>query len=276
MIQTAAGDSFFRRSFMERRINMAFVGKSGLSLFLSNLKTFLNNNFAAKSHTHSAATTSANGLMSKADKVKLDGIATGANKYTHPAHTAKNSGLYKVTVDAQGHVSAATAVAKSDITALGIPSTNTTYANMKGATTSTAGTAGLVPAPATGAANRYLRSDGTWQVPPNTTYSVVSTSANGLMSSADKTKLDGIATGANKYTHPTTSGNKHIPSGGSSGQILRWSADGTAVWGADNNTTYSLATQSADGLMSAADKAKLDKIAYMLGIDDTGVYVEDL
>lgn len=41
------------------------------------------------------------------------------------------------------------------------------------------------------------------------------------------------------YTHPTTSGNKHIPSGGSSGQILRWSADGTAAWGADNNTTYS-------------------------------------
>ena len=40
------------------------------------------------------------------------------------------------------------------------------------------------------------------------------------------------------YTHPETSGNKHIPSGGSSGQILRWSADGTAVWGADNDTTY--------------------------------------
>ena len=63
------------------------------------------------------------------------------------------------------------------------------------------------------------------------------------------------------YTHPTTSGNKHIPSGGSSGQILRWSADGTAVWGADNNTTYSAATQSAQGLMSAADKTKLDGIA---------------
>lgn len=52
------------------------------------------------------------------------------------------------------------------------------------------------------------------------------------------------------YTHPTTAGNKHIPSGGSSGQILRWSADGTAVWGADNNTTYSAfkaATASAAG-----------------------------
>lgn len=44
------------------------------------------------------------------------------------------------------------------------------------------------------------------------------------------------------YTHPTSSGNKHIPSGGSAGQILRWSADGTAVWGADNNTTYSANT----------------------------------
>lgn len=63
------------------------------------------------------------------------------------------------------------------------------------------------------------------------------------------------------YTHPTSAGNKHIPAGGSSGQILRWSADGTAVWGNDNNTTYSNATQSASGLMSDTDKTKLDGIA---------------
>ena len=63
------------------------------------------------------------------------------------------------------------------------------------------------------------------------------------------------------YTHPTTSGNKHIPSGGSSGQILRWSADGTAVWGADNNTTYNDATTSARGLMTAAMVTKLNGIA---------------
>ena len=44
------------------------------------------------------------------------------------------------------------------------------------------------------------------------------------------------------YTHPTGSGNKHIPSGGSSGQILRWSADGTATWGNDNDTKYSAGT----------------------------------
>ena len=51
------------------------------------------------------------------------------------------------------------------------------------------------------------------------------------------------------YTHPTSSGNKHIPSGGRSGQILRWSADGTAVWGNDNNTTYGQANSSTLGLV---------------------------
>ena len=36
------------------------------------------------------------------------------------------------------------------------------------------------------------------------------------MTVSDKNKLDSIATGANKYIHPTTSGNKHIPAGGTS------------------------------------------------------------
>ena len=72
----------------------------------------------------------------------------------------------------------------------------------------------------------------------NTTYNVATQSVNGLLSAIDKKKLDGIATSANNYSHPTNSGNKHIPSGGSAGQILRWSSDGTATWGADNNTTY--------------------------------------
>ena len=106
------------------------------------------------------ATQSTNGLMSAADKTKLDGIAENANNYTHPSYTARASGLYKVTVDGTGHVSAAAAVAKSDITALGIPESDTTY-------------------------------------------SAATTSAEGLMSAADKTKLDGVTAGANKYTHPS-------------------------------------------------------------------------
>ena len=103
----------------------------------------------------SAATASADGLMTSADKKKLDGIQAGASSYTHPTHPAHASGLYKVAVDSLGHVSSATAVTKSDITALGIPAQDT-----------------------------------------NTTYGAATASADGLMTSADKKKLDGIQAGA--------------------------------------------------------------------------------
>lgn len=77
---------------------------------------------------------------------------------------------------------------------------------------------------------------------------------------AEKNKLSGIEANANDYVHPTTSGNKHIPSGGSSGKILGWSSDGTAAWvdpsgggGGDvssvkvGSTTY---TPDSDGVVS--------------------------
>lgn len=106
-----------------------------------------------------------------------------------------------------------------------------TWNPLKGATTSTAGTAGYAPAPSAGAANRYLRSDGIWAVPPdtNTTYGVVSTTANGLAPKRD----------------------------GSTAHFLR--GDGT--WAAPPNTTYSVASGSTNGLMSSTDKTKLDGIA---------------
>lgn len=106
-----------------------------------------------------------------------------------------------------------------------------TWNPLKGATTSTAGSAGYAPAPSAGAANRYLRSDGTWAVPPdtNTTYGVVSTTANGLAPKRD----------------------------GSTAHFLR--GDGT--WATPPNTTYSVASGSTNGLMSSTDKTKLDGIA---------------
>ena len=85
-------------------------------------------------------------------------------------------------------------------------------------------------------------------------------------------KLAGIAEGANKYVHPTTAGNKHVPSGGASGQILRWSADGTAVWGADNNTTYSVfkaATTSAAGGIGLVPAPSAGSQANFLRADGT-------
>ena len=156
--------------------------------------------------TYSAATTSAEGLMSAADKTKLDGVTAGANKYTHPSYTARASGLYKVTVDSTGHVSAVAAVDKSDITALGVPAQDTTYTHPS----YTARASGLykVTVDGTGhvsAATAATKSDITALGIPesDTTYSAATTSAEGLMSAADKTKLDGVTAGANKYTHPS-------------------------------------------------------------------------
>ena len=82
-----------------------------------------------------------------------------------------------------------------------------------------------------------------------------SSSKPGLMTVSDKNKLDSIATGANKYIHPTTSGNKHIPAGGASGNILRWGSDGTAVWGKE--------------VMSESDKKKLEQVKTIVSFSHT-------
>lgn len=203
-----------------------------------------------ESATYGEATQDQSGLMSANDKKKLDGIANNANNYTLPVATTTRLGGVKagnnITISGDGTISAT--------------DTNTTYDVMEGATSEANGQSGLVPAPTQGQQTRFLRGDGTWQVPINTTYSNATQSKDGLMSSEDKTKLDGIEENANNYVHPTTPGNKHIPSGGSTGQVLKWSANGTAVWGTDNNTTYTNATTSKAGLMSATDKTKLDSL----------------
>lgn len=70
--------------------------------------------------------------------------------------------------------------------------TDTKPVNMTGASASKAGTAGYAPAPQVGENNKYLRGDGTWQTPPNTTYSKATSSADGLMSKEDFAKLAGM------------------------------------------------------------------------------------
>ena len=82
---------------------------------------------ASESVTIPEATETTAGLMPPASMKKLNGIDEGANKYTHPSHTARASGLYKITVDSLGHVTAVAKVEKTDITALGIPGSDTTY-----------------------------------------------------------------------------------------------------------------------------------------------------
>lgn len=64
-------------------------------------------------------TPNVNGLMSPTMLTKLNGIAENANNYTHPEHTAHTSGLYKITVDGLGHVSATANVEAEDLKAAG-------------------------------------------------------------------------------------------------------------------------------------------------------------
>ena len=66
-------------------------------------------------------------------------------------------------------------------------------------------------------------------------------------------KLNGIEANANNYIHPATTGNKHIPSGGSTGQILKWSADGTAVWGAETGAVSSVAGKTGVVTLTKSD-----------------------
>lgn len=69
---------------------------------------------------------------------------------------------------------------------------------MVGANTNTDGQIGLVPMATAAERAKYLRADGSWGVPDNTTYEEASTTKDGLMSSADKAKLDGIEAEAKK------------------------------------------------------------------------------
>src|SRR5699024_111353 len=89
--------------------------------------------------------------------------------------------------------------------------------------------------------------DGTWQTPPNTTYSNATTSNAGLMSASDKTKLDGIASGANKYTLPTAS--KDVLGGVKTTSDITSASGYTACpiiegvpYYKDTNTTYTLSS----------------------------------
>lgn len=209
-------------------------------------------------------------LGSKVDKVS--GKQLSSNDYT-TAEKNKLAGLSNYshpTTSGNKHIPAGGAAGKilgwaSDGTAQWVDDKDTTYGVFKGATTSADGGNGLVPAPKTANAGQYLKGDGTWGTPTNTTYGDATQSAHGLMTAADKTKLDGIAAGANKYVHPSytakSAGLYKVTvdaSGHVSAATAVAKADITGLGIPAQDTTYGAVTQSANGLMSAADKKKLD------------------
>ena len=158
--------------------------------------THTHSNYAAKTHTHTLADiseTTEKKVMTAAERTKLNGIATGANNYSHPAtHPASmitglaevaTSGSYDDLTDKPTSMSpTAHTHAQSDITGLatalsGKASIEHTHAQDD--------ITGLADALAGKASSSH-------------THGAATTTTNGMMSATDKVKLDGIATGANK------------------------------------------------------------------------------
>lgn len=223
------------------KIGYTTSGKNYAVSLDSNGKMYVNVPWTDNNTTYAQATSDKLGL------VKIGYSATGKNypvvldgsgkMYVNVPWTDTNT-TYGV-VGANGSTglvkNGSTVTSASGYTACpivsGVPyykDTNTTYANMKAATASAAGAAGLVPAPAAGKQTSFLRGDGTWVVPTNTTYGLASTTANGLLRQLN----------------------------GSTSSFMR--GDGT--WATPPNTTYAVADESTNGLMAAADKKTVNRL----------------
>jgi len=189
------------------------------------------------------------------DGTKLDGIAANANNYSLPVASASVLGGIKVGTNLSITDGVLSSTDTNTVTSVGVTgdltSGNITLAG-SGATTIT-------------------KSGGTITITStdtDTTYSNATTERAGLMSTTDKTKLDGIAASANNYSLPLatssvlggvkigyTASGKNYPVQLSNEQMYV-----NVPW-TDTDTTYSDATTSRAGLMSTTDKSKLDGIA---------------
>lgn len=160
---------------------------------------------------HSAATTGANGFMSSTDKSKLDGVASSATNT--PLGTASPSDVG----------------------------------------TTSAGTAGSA------SHEDHVHAHGNQL--GGTLHSVATTGVNGFLSSTDKTKLDGVASGATNTplgtANPSDIGTTSAGTAGSASHEDHVHAHGNQGGG----TQHSAATTGVNGFMSSSDKSKLDGVA---------------
>ena len=189
------------------------------------------NNFTDADHTKlNGIEASATADQSNAEIRTAVEAATDSNVFTDADHTKLNAIEASADVTDATNVTAAGALMDSELSSI---------ADVK-------------------ALNQSVISGAT---PTFTTTNFTDASNKRLMTDAQETKLDSVASSANNYSHPTSAGNKHIPTGGSVGQILKNTASGTATWQTDANTTYSV----GDGGLTTndftnADHSKLNAI----------------
>lgn len=224
----------------------------------SNGKAFVNVPWT--NTTYSNATTEVSGLMSTSDKSKLDGITSSADAVSFSRTLSSGTKIGTITINgANTDIYAPTAGTSPTygqatsstlgLVKIGYPesgknypvelnSSGQMYVNVPWTDNNT--TYGLATTSANGLlkqlsgnTSQYMRGDGTWATPPNTTYSLVG--ANG-------------STGLIKNGSSVTS---------SSGYTACPIIGGVPYY---KNTTYSTATSSSSGLMSASDKSDFDEI----------------
>ena len=224
----------------------------------SNGKAFVNVPWT--NTTYSNATTEVSGLMSTSDKSKLDGITSSADAVSFSRTLSSGTKIGTITINgANTDIYAPTAGTSPTygqatsstlgLVKIGYPesgknypvelnSSGQMYVNVPWTDNNT--TYGLATTSANGLlkqlsgnTSQYMRGDGTWATPPNTTYSLVG--ANG---STGLIKNGSSITNASGYTAcPIIGGVPYY-----------------------KNTTYSAATASSSGLMSASDKLDFDEI----------------
>ena len=205
----------------------------------------------------------------------VDNTADSAKsvKYATSAGSAPANGGNSATVN--GHT------VNSDVPANAKFTDTNTWTALKGATTSAAGSAGYAPAPSAGAANRYLRSDGTWSVPPdtNTTYDIFVKSGSGAKSGL--VPAPSTTAGTSKFlredgtwSNPPTAAvmtGATASANGSSGLVPQpvkgdqsWFLRGDGKWAVPSNTWRGISSTYTSKITDAATTSLSQEGAYNL------------
>lgn len=179
---------------------------------------------APSSHTHTKSEVGLGNVDNTADATKSVKYAISAGSASSAAALTSNAGSSTQPV----YFSGGKPIACSYTLGKSVPAdalfTDHTYGNMKGATSSSAGSAGLVPAPNIGEQLKFLRADGTWVIPTNTTYSVGTSSYLGITklytetgSATDGTMTQNAITTALNGKSPTSHTHNYAGSSSSGG-----------------------------------------------------------
>ncbi|MGL5316810.1 MAG: hypothetical protein ACRC92_26370 [Peptostreptococcaceae bacterium] len=192
------------------------------------------------------ATTTAHGLMSKDDKVKINSLSN----YSLPTASASVLGGVKIGANI-GITSGVISVAQASASALGVVKIGSTLTitsqGVVEVNTGTIGTKGYIDAKIAeliGSAPEYLNTLEELATAIESSGSTIQSLLTQMGSKVDKVTGKQLSTNdftnaykdkvdtLSNYSHPTGAGNNHIPSGGTTNQFLKWSSNGVAVWGA--------------------------------------------